>query len=165
MADRVSAKTRSRIMSRIRGKNTTPEVYMFAAIRATGWSFRKHDRTLAGAPDLVFPRPRVAVFIDGDFWHGFRFPAWSECLTPPWREKIENNRKRDNRTRAKLRRQGWTVIRIWEHQVETDILACVRRIGEAAEFPPFDEARVKLRIERMPPLRRRRRLPRPKSKT
>ena len=63
-------------------------------------------RSLPGSPDVVFPRQRVAVFIEGDFWHGYRFPRWADTLKPYWREKIERNRGRDRKNHAKLRRMG-----------------------------------------------------------
>jgi DNA mismatch endonuclease (patch repair protein) len=80
---------------------------------------------------MVFSPARVVVFIDGDFWHGWRFPTWCRRLSPFWKAKIERNRKRDLRNFGKLRRAGWKVVRIWEHQVATDPEACVDRIGQA----------------------------------
>jgi DNA mismatch endonuclease (patch repair protein) len=76
----------------------------------------------------VFSRSRVAVFVDGDYWHGWRFPAWKDKLAAYWQEKIENNRRRDNRNFRRLRKDGWLVIRLWEHQVERDAERCVDRI-------------------------------------
>ena len=64
------------------------------------------------------PRRKIAVFIDGDFWHGYRYPQWSQKLPSAfWREKIERNRARDRRNFAKLRRHGWRVLRVWEHKL------------------------------------------------
>jgi len=114
MVDRVSASTRSEIMSRIRGKNTTPERYIFAAMRAAGWRFVTHPKNVTGNPDAVLRAYRTAIFIDGDFWHGYRFPQWKACIPEWWQNKIEANRKRDRQVRYRLKRQGWKVVRLWE---------------------------------------------------
>ena len=160
MTDIMSAETRSRVMSRIRGKGTTPERYMEALLRASGVRFRQHERTLPGCPDFVFPRAKLAVFVHGDFWHGWRLPVWQHKLSEPWRAKIAGNRARDRRCCRKLARMGWRVLTIWEHQVEHDALACARRIvksvGARASVERMRQAHAKL-----PPLKRRDRLPKP----
>lgn len=129
--DIMSPDKRSALMSRIRGKNTTPEIAIASALREREIDFEIHARDLAGCPDIVLRNKRVAVFIDGSFWHGWRFPLWERKLTPHWRAKIAATRMRDQRNFRKLRRLGWTVLRIWEHQVEQNLAACVRRIIEA----------------------------------
>jgi len=83
---------------------------------------------LPGKPDIVFPKARLVVFLDGDFWHGYRFPQWKHKYPKFWKKKIEETRKRDQRNFAKLRRMGWKVIRIWEHSIEKDIERVVRKI-------------------------------------
>lgn len=118
MTDVMTAEQRSRVMSRNRGKNTSPERYVHELAEAAGLSFLKHEDSLPGKPDLVFGEQRLAVFIDGDFWHGWRFPIWEHRLSEFWREKIRKNRERDRRNFRKLRRMGWRVLRLWEHQVE-----------------------------------------------
>lgn len=128
MTDRLSVDARSRLMSRIRGKNTGPEKLLARLLRKNGVLFRKHGKLLPGRPDFYFPRNRVAVFVDGDFWHGWRFPAWSAKLQPFWRKKIAGNRMRDRRVHASLRRLGWRVIRVWEHQLEQDPEMVTNRI-------------------------------------
>lgn len=77
-----------------------------------------HARDLPGRPDVVLRERRIAIFVDGDFWHGWRFPVWRHKLAPFWETKIEANRARDGRNHARLRRAGWRVVRIWEHQIE-----------------------------------------------
>lgn len=84
--------------------------------------------SLPGRPDIVFSSARVIVFVDGDFWHGYRYPAWTRRLSPYWHQKIQRNRLRDRRNFAKLRRAGWRVIRVWEHEVKKDLKGCVDRI-------------------------------------
>lgn len=128
--DVMSAATRSALMARIRGKDTKPERLVAEHLERSGLSFERHAKDLAGTPDIVFRTERVVVFIDGDFWHGWRFPLWKEKLTPYWQEKIEATRRRDARNFRRLRYQGWTVLRIWEHQVESDLARCVNRILE-----------------------------------
>ena len=118
-------------MSRIHGFDTTIEVIVRRALLNAGIRYRKHIMHLPGRPDLVFMRARVVVFIDGDFWHGYRYPAWRERLPPFWQAKIERNRRRDQKNFAKLRRAGWTVVRVWEHDVQRDLEACVHRIRQA----------------------------------
>jgi DNA mismatch endonuclease (patch repair protein) len=86
---------------------------------------------LPGRPDIVFQQERLVVFVDGDFWHGYRYPAWKSRLSPYWRSKIERNRTRDRRNHATLRRRGWRVIRVWEHQIQTDLDSAVLRVIRA----------------------------------
>lgn len=129
MADRLTPAQRSALMSRIRGKGTSPERAVFAALRKAGLKFRRHDSSLPGSPDAVFWRERVAVFIEGDFWHGWHLPRWRDKLPEYWRVKIERNRRRDRNNARKLRRAGWKVVRIWEHSVKSDLDACIRRLS------------------------------------
>jgi len=105
-------------MSRIRAKGTEPERVVERILRRLGIGFGRHPKHLAGRPDIVLRKLRIAIFVDGDFWHGWRFPVWAGKLTPFWREKIGKNRDRDRRNRRRLRTAGWTVLRIWEHQIE-----------------------------------------------
>jgi DNA mismatch endonuclease (patch repair protein) len=118
-------------MARIRGKDTSPELDMVRELSAIGLEYERHCRDLPGKPDFVFRHAMVAVFVDGDFWHGFRFPLWKHKLSAKWQEKIEATRKRDQRNFAKLRRSGWKVVRIWEHQTERDAHRCAIRVREA----------------------------------
>lgn len=104
---------------------------MAIALSEIGLEFEQHCSDLTGKPDFVFRDVKVAVFVDGDFWHGFRFPLWEHKMTEKWREKISATRTRDRRNFAKLRRLGWKVVRIWEHQVERDPSVCAQRIAEA----------------------------------
>lgn len=129
--DNLTPEQRSRTMSLIRSKDTRPELTIRRLLHSRGLRFRKHARWLAGQPDVVFVGAKVIVFIDGDYWHGWRFPTWSKGLSPYWKQKIEGNRRRDRRNFQKLRRAGWQVIRLWEHQVECDADSCVDRIHAA----------------------------------
>ena len=131
--DIMSPETRSAVMSRIRGKDTTPELALARGLRAMGFYFSRHPKDLPGRPDVVFRRLRLAVFIDGDFWHGWRFPLWEHKLSPKWREKIAANRNRDRRNFRRLRRDGWHVIRLWEHQMEQAPTACLNRVAQVVQ--------------------------------
>ena len=126
--DIMSVATRSAVMARIRGKGTGPERAVAAALGAYGLEWEAHAKDLPGRPDFVFRKARVAVFVDGDFWHGWHFPAWRHKLSEKWEMKIEANRRRDARNHRRLRRMGWTVIRVWEHQLKKDPVAAADRI-------------------------------------
>lgn len=132
--DNLTPKQRSRTMSLIRSKDTRPELTIRRLLHARGLRFRKHMPGLPGKPDLVFVSAKVVVFVDGDFWHGWRLPIWRHKLAPYWRRKIEGNRRRDQRTFRRLRRRGWYVLRLWEHQIERGAERCIDRV-EAAVRP------------------------------
>jgi DNA mismatch endonuclease, patch repair protein len=118
--DVMSREKRSAFMSRIRGKDTGPERMLAALFRSHRFKFEQHVRELPGRPDFVFRTRRLVVLVDGDFWHGWRFPLWAHKLSPFWCTKIASNRARDARNMRKLRRAGWKVVRVWEHQLETN---------------------------------------------
>jgi DNA mismatch endonuclease (patch repair protein) len=115
-------------MSRIKGKDTKPELLVRSALHKRRLRFRKHVKRLPGRPDIVFSRARVAVFVDGDFWHGFRFPLWKHTLSDFWIKKISKNRERDIRNHRRLKKMGWKVIRLWQHEIEKDFDSCISRI-------------------------------------
>jgi len=133
MPDRVSPEARSRIMASIRSKETLPERVLRAHLHRSGYRFRKNLASLPGCPDIVFTRLRVAVFVDGDFWHGYRYPQWQHKLSDYWRAKIERNIRRDRRNAARLRRAGWRVLRVWEHDVMKDVEATGKRVVAALQ--------------------------------
>lgn len=119
-------------MAGIRQTDTKPEIIIRRLSFARGLRYRKYAARLPGKPDLVFASAQVAVFVDGDFWHGWRFDEWEHKLSSPyWKNKIRRNRERDTNTSAQLQASGWAVIRIWEHEVEADASACVDRIESA----------------------------------
>lgn len=129
MVDNMTPEQRSRTMSRIRMTDTKPELIIRRLAFARGLRYRKYSAALPGKPDLVFARARVVVFVDGDFWHGWRFEEWEKKLSSPyWKEKIRRNRERDMKHRTQLEEGGWTVLRIWEHEVKADAVGCVDRI-------------------------------------
>ncbi len=128
MADNLTKEQRSYCMSRVKNRDTDLEYHLRSALHRRGFRFRKHVRALPGTPDIVFPATRVAVFVNGDFWHGYRFPAWRDSLSEFWQIKIEKNRRRDRRNYRALRRMGWTVVRVWQHEIRRDLEACLRKI-------------------------------------
>jgi DNA mismatch endonuclease, patch repair protein len=131
MVDNLTSAQRSRCMSRVRNRDTSLEVMVRSGLHRCGLRFRKHVRGLPGRPDVVFPRARVAVFVDGDFWHGYRLPLWQDKLTVFWRKKIGCNRRRDATNFRHLRQQGWTVIRLWGHEILGDLAQCVAKVAAA----------------------------------
>lgn len=119
--DKFDKETRSRIMSAIRSENTSPEKAVFKELCKRKIYFQRHYKLILGSPDLALPSSKKAVFIDGDFWHGYRYPSWKNRLRSNfWRKKIERNRARDKEYHQKLRKMGWEVLRVWEHQIKND---------------------------------------------
>ncbi len=124
----MSPEKRSAVMSRIRGKNTGIEEIVSGLFSSQGMVSERHAGDLPGRPDFVFREERVVVFVDGDFWHGWRFPLWRDKLSEKWETKIDETRRRDQRNHRKLRRMGWKVVRLWEHQIKKDSGSCIGRV-------------------------------------
>ena len=108
-------------MSRIRGKDTTPEMAVRRALHGMGYRFRLHGRKLPGRPDIVLPKHRTVVFVHGCFWHRHR--KCKNCTTPTtrrawWLEKLEGNAARDRLHKQALRKLGWKVVVVWECESE-----------------------------------------------
>ena len=132
MADCFTKKKRSEVMSQIRSKNTQIERVVFRELRKNKIYFQKHYKKARGSPDIALPRKKIAVFIDGDFWHGWQFSRKRGKLPKKyWLKKIESNIQRDIRNRAKLRREGWKVLRVWEHQLKNQQ---EKYLGKILEF-------------------------------
>lgn len=138
--DRITPEQRSRLMARVKGADTLPERLLRSFLHRRGWRFRKNVRRLQGCPDIVFAQYRTVVFVDGDFWHGFRFDEWKANLPDYWQQKIEGNRLRDRQTTARLRREGWRVVRVWEHLVMRDVEAAAKRIEKHLTRVPVSDA-------------------------
>ena len=132
MADNMTPEQRRLTMSRIRGRDTKVELLVRKELHRRGYRYRVNAAWLVGKPDIVFTRIRLAVFVDGDFWHGWKFDQLSEKLAPYWRDKIAGNMARDRRHMVQLRREGWTVMRVWEHDVEKNFARCIERIEQKA---------------------------------
>lgn len=128
VGDFMTPQTRSAVMSRIRGKNTKPELLMVEAFGVLGLSPERHVRDLPGCPDFVFREQMVAVFVDGDFWHGRKFNEWRDKLSEKWEAKIAATRMRDRKARRLLRATGWKVMAFWEFDVKRNANACANRV-------------------------------------
>src|SRR5258706_16226063 len=120
MRDFMTSAQRSRAMARVKNRDNAMELAIRGRLHQRGFRFRKHVADLPGRPDIVFISARLAIFLDGDFWHGYRYPCWSHKLKPFWQSKIESNRKRDIKNFRTLRRAGWQVMRFWGHQILSD---------------------------------------------
>lgn len=121
MADRHSKEVRSYNMSRIRGKNTKPEEIVRKYLFSQGFRYRKNDKRLPGTPDIVLPKYRTAIFVNGCFWHmhdGCRYFVWPKSNEEFWRNKILTNIARDKNNYSKLHELGWKVIIIWECELK-----------------------------------------------
>ena len=110
--DRHTKEQRSYNMSRIRSKNTKPELLLYRKLKEAGLKFRRHY-SLPGKPDAVFLREKLAVFVDGEYWHGKNFAKWKNQLSKFWLVKINSNIKRDRKIRRKLNKDGWQILRVW----------------------------------------------------
>lgn len=136
MTDVLTPAQRSFNMSRIKGKDTKPEMLIRRGLHAKGLRYRLHDRKLPGRPDLVFPKYKTVVFIHGCFWHSHgcslsKLPATRQEF---WQEKLEGNKSRDQRVLNQLQAEGWRVLVIWEctlrgkqRRKETEILEFTER--------------------------------------
>lgn len=116
--------TRSYNMSRIRSKNTKPEEMVRKYLFAQGFRYRKNDKRLPGKPDIVLPKYKTVVFVNGCFWHmheGCKYFVWPRNNREFWKNKIEGNVERDKRKKTELELQGWNVITIWECQLKTGV--------------------------------------------
>lgn len=132
MADNLTKEQRSRTMSRIRRRDTKPERLLRQAVWTRGLrGYRLDDRRLPGRPDIAWPRRRVAVFIDGAFWHGHPSAFTPGKSGAYWDEKIARNIDRDRAADAALRDLGWTVLRFWDFHVMKECESCVDAIEAA----------------------------------
>lgn len=124
-----TTKQRSKTMSKIRAKNSIPEMLLRKALWSKNIRFRIHRKDLPGKPDLVINKYRLAVFVDGDFWHGYN---WSNQKPKSnlgfWIPKIERNMQRDQFANQSLQQMGYTVMRFWEHEVKENLSACVNQV-------------------------------------
>ncbi len=117
--DTISSVKRSKNMSRIRSKNTTPELIVRRYLFAKGFRYRIHDKSLPGCPDIIFKQDKVAIFINGCFWHHHSKKDCKDSHLPKsntsfWLQKIQINVKRDRKNYRKLRKMGWHVFIVWE---------------------------------------------------
>lgn len=115
-------------MSRIRSKGTKPEIILKKSLRRMGISYRSNIRNLPGTPDIVILEKKLAIFIDGDFWHGREFKRRSRNYNDYWTKKIKRNMERDKENVRDLKKAGWKVIRFWGSEIVKDCDKITRRI-------------------------------------
>jgi DNA mismatch endonuclease, patch repair protein len=129
MADNLTREQRSRTMSRIRRRDTKPELVLRRALWAAGIrGYRIDDARLPGRPDLAWSRHRLAVFVDGKFWHGHPSAYKPGRHGAYWDEKIVRNVERDRAADEALRTMGWTVLRLWDFEVRRDLSRSVAQV-------------------------------------
>lgn len=137
MGDVHDKKTRSYNMSRIRHKDTKPEMLVRSFLHANGFRYTLHDKRLIGKPDLVLPKYKTVVFIHGCFWHGHsgcRYFVIPKTRTDWWKKKIEKNQSNDKTAILLLKKNGWKVIIVWEcdlkkKKMEMTLLKIVKKIS------------------------------------
>lgn len=122
MADRVSKEVRSRNMAAIKGANTKPEELVRKYLFSKGFRYRKNVRSLPGSPDVVLPKYKTVIFVNGCFWHmhDCKWFKWPKSNADFWREKITKNVERDARNKEALEKDGWQVLTVWECELKTN---------------------------------------------
>lgn len=130
--DNLTPEQRRKNMQNIRSEGTRPELLIAKELRRRKIYFAKNVKKIIGKPDFVFRRKKIAVFVDSDFWHGHR----TRCIMPKsnceyWGQKIARNKKRDRQVTRELKRDGWTVIRLWEKDIRRDASKTINKIIRA----------------------------------
>lgn len=116
-------------MSKIRSSNTKIELEVFKRLKKRGIYFQKHYKKAPGTPDIALPRKKKAVFIDGDFWHGNNFETLRNKISGEyWINKIEKNISRDIKINAILKENGWSILRVWETDINNQIDCTIDKI-------------------------------------
>lgn len=122
---------RSKIMSKIRGKNTKPELTFRKALYAAGYRYRIDYKKLIGRPDILLKKYKTAIFIDGEYWHGHNWEERKPKVKTNrefWIAKIERNMQRDREVNAELERLGYTVFRFWETEIKKNLETCLQKV-------------------------------------
>lgn len=122
---------RSKIMSKIKGKNTKPELQFRKALWKKGVRYRVDSKKLPGKPDVSIKKYKLAIFIDGEFWHGYNWDERKKTIKSNrrfWVPKIERNMQRDAEVNLQLKEMGYTVFRFWEHEIKKDLEKCLNDI-------------------------------------
>jgi DNA mismatch endonuclease, patch repair protein len=126
-----TTKKRSELMSKIKSQDTKPELKLKKALWNLGFKYRKNVKKLPGTPDIVYSKYKLAIFVDGEFWHGFNWVDKKDKIKTNrdfWIPKIERNMQRDFKNNQLLSESGWFVMRFWEHEVIKDFDGCVNRV-------------------------------------
>lgn len=130
MTDKFTKEKRSEIMSKIRGKDTSIELKVRSYLHANGFRFRVNDRRYPGTPDIVLPKYKTIIFVNGCFWHGHRckYSRIPHSNIDFWTEKINKNIARDEKVKESLTKMGWSVIVVWECELENEYENTMSRI-------------------------------------
>ncbi len=122
MSDIYPKQKRSEIMSKISGKETKPEILIRKFLFANGFRYRKNVKNLPGKPDIVLPKYKTVIFVNGCFWHGHNCKAGKlpETRKEFWEGKIKDNVERDKRNKSELEKSGWNVITIWQCELKNN---------------------------------------------
>ena len=124
---------RSKIMKQIKSKTTIPEIMLSKSLWRNGFRYRKNYSKLPGKPDIVISKFRIAIFVDGEFWHGYNWEEKKKRIATNrdyWIPKIEKNIQRDKINNQRLAEMGWTVIRFWEQDIRKDLEGCIQKIKD-----------------------------------
>ena len=127
MADIFTPQKRSWVMSRIRSRNTSIDLAMKRLLSDAGARFVMYPK-VDGNPDFAIPSKKIAIFCDGDFWHGWNYRHGKKPTRGYWKNKIEGNMRRDKRTNRLLRSRGYSVLRLWEHDINGNPEKCIRKV-------------------------------------
>lgn len=122
MADKLSPERRSALMSRVKNRDTQPELFVRRLLHSRGWRYRIHVKGLPGTPDIVFPGRKAAIFVHGCFWHGHdcKLGQQPKTRTEFWSQKMSANRSRDARKVSQLEGAGWRVLAIWQCSLDDE---------------------------------------------
>lgn len=135
--DKLTKEQRRKNMQANKSTGTQPELLLAKTLFALGYRYRKNDKTVFGKPDLTFKRIKLAVFVDGEFWHG---KDWKEHKKDHktnqefWHKKIERNINRDKEVNHELTEQGWTILRFWGKDIKKNLLACVMQVENEIKY-------------------------------
>lgn len=127
MTDRFSIEKRGELMSKVKSKNTDIELVLRKRLWKLGYRYRANYK-VTGSPDIAFPSKKIAVFCDGDFWHGRNYKQEKGKYKKFWKDKIATNIKRDKMVNKHLKQEGWRVIRFWKTEILKDTEKCVDRV-------------------------------------
>lgn len=126
-----TSEQRSNIMKKIKSKNTKPEISFRKTLWNAGIRYRTNNRSIIGNPDIAIKKYKLAIFIDGEFWHGYNWNKKKEKIQSNrdyWIPKIERNIKRDKQVTKQLKKEGWKVFRFWDSQIKKETKECLKKV-------------------------------------
>lgn len=142
MADNLNPADRTRTMQAVKSKDSKMEVKFRSSLWRRGFRFFKNVKSLPGKPDVVFPKKKIAIFLDSCFWHGcplhLKLPVSNADY---WRNKIEKNRNRDKEINTIYKEMNWKILRIWEHDLKTDFESCLVKVTQNLENQRIPETK------------------------